>query len=62
MNKLKKLLQPRANAQLAETMQKHDNTLYSEDYFREEGIECPWASNIVQRVSTDTYHNRTRKE
>ena len=62
MNKLKKLLQPRANAQLAETMQKHDNTLYSEDYFREKDIECPWASNIIQRVSTDTFHNRTRKE
>ena len=62
MNKLKKLLQPRANTQLAETMQKHDNTLYSEDYFREKDIECPWASNIIQRVSTDTFHNRTRKE
>ena len=54
MNKLNKMLSVQANVELAKTMQKNDNALYSEDYFRAEGIDCPWKMPIVQKISTDT--------
>ena len=62
MNKLNKMLSVQANVELAKTMQKNDNALYSEDYFRAEGIDCPWKMPIVQKISTDTYLPNTRKE
>ena len=62
MNKLNKMLSVRANDELAKTMQKNDNSLKPESWFESEGIPFPWKAPVVQRIATDTWEKRTRKE